>query len=180
MPKKGKYRKLIILLILFVSPVLYIALGWTVVLGGSWLFLPNPSQPEITHGEFPFEIVLEIDGVTKTISDAYVCEYDGIGAGSNGKYIKWKGYIKSTGEEDIILVYEDNQQICCSVGSPEYYMNDPDHVQYEKNYPKVFYKKPHEMGGVSYGLISESELLAKYKIKIINWNFSNPIENSFE
>ena len=52
--------------------------------------LTNLPKPEITYGEFPFEIVLEIDGQTKMFNNVYICEYDGIGSNEGiGKYRVW-------------------------------------------------------------------------------------------
>ena len=61
-----------------------------------------------------------------TINDIYVCEYDGIGTNEGqGKYVEWKGYIKSSNQENLVLFESDNKQIICDIGAPEYYMGDP-------------------------------------------------------
>lgn len=44
------------------------ALGWLIVFL-VMMFSPSPSKPTITHGEFPFKIVYEINGERKTIED---------------------------------------------------------------------------------------------------------------
>jgi hypothetical protein len=104
----------------------FLTLPWIIIGVGVWLS-PDPPEPEIRYGEFPFEIVYKLDGELYTIHDVLVCEYDGIDANEGvGKYIQWKGYIKGTGEEQIVLLCEDNIRIVCTIGSPDYYMNDPD------------------------------------------------------
>ena len=133
--------------------------------------------PQITKGEFPFEITYEIDGEIITVSDVYICEFDGFDWNEGvGKYRKWKGYIKSSGAEELILLEDGDLKFAVSIGSPEYYMGDPS-CPYSENTPSVYYIKPNELGGTSLGIES---LLEQYKIKLISWAFSEPIENSFE
>ena len=86
---------------------------------------PNPPSPTVTYGEFPFELVYEIDGEVVAVKDTYVCEFDGFGANTGvGKYRKWNGYIKGTGETSILICEDDISLIYCSVGDAEYYMDD--------------------------------------------------------
>lgn len=184
--KTLKPLKIIVLVVIIaLSPVIYLLLGlggWaTTSIIGTWLFTPNPPKPEITYGEFPFEIVYEIDGEITTINDVYVCQYDGIGANEgSGKYRVWKSYIKSTGEENLILVEDGNLKLACSLGGPKYYMSDPSMPTQEYT-PKIFYIiSPDEFGGTSSGIMDIEPILEQYKIKLISWKLSEPITNSFE
>ena len=140
----------------------------------------NSPEPQIKEGEFPFEIVYEIDGETVTVNDIYICEFDGFDWNEGvGKHRKWKGYIKSSGEEELILFEDSNLKFAVSVGSPEYYMSDPN-CSYSENTPSIYYIKPNEFGGVSSGVEGIEPLLEQYKLKLVSWNFSKPIQNSFE
>lgn len=118
--KISKHLKVIVpVVIIALIPVILLLLGlsgWAFTsIIGTWLFIPNPPEPEITYCEFPFEIVYEIDGEIITINDVYVCQYDGIGANEgSGKYRVWKSYIKSTGEENLILFKDGNLTLACS------------------------------------------------------------------
>ena len=152
-----------------------------------YLVAPNPPKPAITYAEFPFELVYEIDDETKIVNDIYVCEFDGFGMNEAvGKYREWKGYVKSTGEEDILLIEDDNILIFCSIGSAKYYMGDPEYFadgiarpEYRKT-PSIYYVEyPNELGGKTIGRL-ENEHLEKYKVKLISWKLSDPIENTFE
>ncbi len=137
--------------------------------------------PQIKEGEFPFEIVYEIDGETITINDIYVCQFDGFDRNEGvGKHRKWKGYIKSSGEEELILLEDGDLKLACSVGYPEYYMSDPSKPNPEEYTPSIYYIKPNEFGGTSSGMIDIEPLLEQYKIKLISWRLSEPIQNSFE
>lgn len=91
----NKIKKISLLLILLLSPILLTACLWTFALGGMYLFTPTPSQPKVKTGEFPFEVVYKLNGETYIVRDAYVCIYDGVGfSEGDGKYRKWKGYVK--------------------------------------------------------------------------------------
>ena len=140
----------------------------------------NVPEPQIKEGEFPFEMVYEIDGETITVNDIYVCEFDGFDWNKGvGKHRKWKGYIKSSGTEVLILLEDGDLKFAVSVGSPEYYMSDPT-CPYSENTPSIFYIEPNEFGGITSGVLDIEPLLEQYKLKLISWKFSEPIENSFE
>lgn len=150
-----------------------------VVLPGCAWLTPDPPKPEITYAEFPFEVVYELDGETVTVNDIYVCEFDGFGWNEAvGKHREWKGYIKSTGAKELVLHDNGDLKFAVSVGSPEYYMDDPD-CAYSENVPKIYYIKQHASGGISSGLFDEEKMLQQYKLKLVSWTFSKPIQNSF-
>ena len=131
-------------------------------------------------GETDIKLVYEIDGETVTVNDVYICEFDGFDWNEGvGKHRKWKGYIKSSGTDELILLEDGDLKFAVSVGSPEYYMSDPTCL-YSENTPTIFYIKPNEFGGITSGTSDIEPLLEQYKLKLISWNFSEPIEKSFE
>jgi hypothetical protein len=154
--------------------------------------LPNPSKPEITCGEFPLRLVYEINGETKVIEDTLICEYDGIGMDEGqGKYRKWKGHLAS-GKERLLLLEVDNpvalrsdrkivkQEIYYPIGSARYYMGDmKEYERYKQSFPNASYFEKYENGGASSGIIRADELLEKYNIKLISWDYTQPIKNKF-
>ena len=141
----------------------------------------NVPKPQKTEGEFPFEIVYEIDGETVTVNDVYVCEFDGFGWNEGvGKHRKWKGYIKSSGAKELILLEDGDLKLAVNVGSPEYYMSDPSWEYSEEYTPSIYYIKPNELGGTTSGVMDIETLLEQYKLKLISWELSEPIPNSFE
>lgn len=179
--KKSKLYKILFIPLLVVVVILSPFIFWFV---GSfvyiWLFTPNPPEPEITYGEFPFELIYEIDGEVVTIQDVYVCEYVGIGANEgSGKYRVWKEYIKSTMAENLILLEDGNLKLACSLGGAEYYMSDP-YIEKHEFTPYIYYIiHPNEYGGTSSGVNDIESLLTQYKLKLISWKLSEPIQNSF-
>lgn len=140
----------------------------------------NISEPQIKEAEFPFEIVYEIDGEIVTVNDIYVCEFDGFGWNEGvGKHRKWRGYLKSSGADKLILLEDGDLKFAVSIGSPEYYMNDPNYSYYE-NTPLIYYIRPNEFGGTTSGVLETEQLLEQYKLKLVSWELSEPIQNSFE
>ena len=140
----------------------------------------NVPEPQIKEGEFPFEIVYEIDGKIITVNDVYVCEFDGFVWNKGiGKHRRWKGYLKRSGTEELVLLEDGDLKFAVSVGSPEYYMSDPD-CAYSDNTPTIYYIKSNEFGGTTSGTLDIEPLLEQYKLKLISWEFSEPIQNLFE
>ena len=140
----------------------------------------NVPEPQIKEGEFPFEIVYEIDGEIITVNDVYICEFDGFDWNEGvGKHRKWKGHIKSSEAEELILLEDGDLKFAVSVGSPEYYMSDPS-CQWSENTPSIYFIKPNKLGGITSGSSNIETLLEQYKLKLISWNFADPIQNSFE
>lgn len=170
---------LVFLVLVPLLPVIFVAVAWTFVGVGTWIFTPNPPRPEITYGEFPFELVYKIEGETRTVNDVYICEYDGLGCNTGvGKYRKWKNYVKSTGEEEIILYAADGKVIYCYIGSAKYYMDDEEYSGRQSPEPIYYLRSGDEpMNDVR---ISIDELRRKYKVEIIDWTLAEPIENSFK
>ena len=172
-----------VIVIICLAVCSFFAISWLLIWGEAYLF-PDPPKPEVTYGEFPFEIVLEIDGEAKTFNDIYICEYDGIGSNEGvGKYRTWKGYIKGTGKETIFIKEVDNKHIYCSVGAEDIYMGDCE-PYYEGgeipvNEPIIYSIENYANGGRLSHIFSEADM-EKYGIRIISYNFSPPIDNTFK
>ena len=161
--------------------IAYFALPWLLIGVGVWLS-PDPPKPEIRYGEFPFEIVYKLDGELHTIHDVLVCEYDGIGADEGrGKFIKWKGYLKSSGEkemEEVVLYQEGNVRIVCEIGSPDYYMGGDEYLEGQSVTPHLILYEEEEAYTVSHSMNEDD--LERYSIELIRWTLSEPIQNTFE
>ena len=154
-------------------------LPWMAIFVGTWLFTPTPAKPEITYGEFPFELVYEVDGEIITVNDVYICKYDGIGANEGtGKYRMWEGYIESSEEEAVILVEDHDRKIYCFVGDAEYYMNDERYPEQTPLTPRVY--DVDKIQDATIDFHTTNEILEYYNIKIVSWKFSEPIKNSFK
>lgn len=157
-----------------------------IIHGFAILISPAPI-PSVTYAEFPFEITYEINGEVKTVNDIFVCKYDGVGMNEGvGKYIKWKGYVKSTGEEGALIFEDEEYTIYCSLGNPDYYMDDKDYIGApprpyiygeEKFKFDLSFLMDYYFGDISLG---SSDIKEKYNISLISWEIAGPIENSFK
>jgi hypothetical protein len=158
-----------------------VALPWILIGVGVWLS-PDPPKPMVRYGEFPFEIVYTLDGQLHTIEDVLVCEYDGIGADEGrGKFIQWKGYLKSSDKaeiEEVVLYRKDNIRIVCEIGSPAYYMGEDEYMDGQSVTPCLILYEERETLTISHWLSEEDE--EQYHIEIISWTLSDPIVNTFE
>lgn len=184
-------------LLFFISlPVLY----YMLLLGG--FLYPNPPKPDITYGEFPIKLTYEINGETKVIEDVIVCEYDGIETlGEAGKYRKWKTSIKNNSKSmpnsdgELILIdtselgIADGQgnkilEIHFFVGNAGYYMGDNnlyalDDAVGVQELDRLYYLYHLEDGSIRYGTFTADEAYEKVGIKLISWEGSDRIENTF-
>ncbi len=179
-------KKIILIVVIVVAvlllPVIFVAAVWSLIFIGIWSE-PNPPAPQETYGEFPFEITYTINDVQYTVNDVYICEYDGIGANEGiGKYRKWKGYIKGTGETSLVLYEDEERIIYCYVGDAEFYMNDEMYPEQRPLEPRVYSDLKLSAGEIykKDRFDTTQEMMEYYKIEIIDWKLSEPIENSFE
>lgn len=156
-----------------------------IVSGGFSIFMSNPEEPEITYGEFPFRITYELKGEVKVIEDVVICEYDGIETlGTAGKKRKWKSYLKSGNERVSLLKVDDSLEFYFNYGDPENYMGDNQSKRYgEGLYYDLSYipfvKRENDIQIADSGMQAE-EVWEKYGLRIIKWEHSMPIQNSFK
>ena len=151
--------------------------------GCSAIFMDHDyPQPQITYGEFPFELVYSFEGEITTVKGVYICEYTGLEWNWNiGTYRTWNGYIEGYDEkydESAIFITEDSDRIVfCFIGDAEFYMNDEQYPEKRPLTPRLYHTKKNL--NIMYSLNSD-EIAALYNIEIVSWKFSEPIENSFE
>lgn len=158
----------------FVIFIIYISAPFTAlfvhsVIEGLKYDTSQEPKPQVMYGEFDWELTYTVDDKTINIKDVYVCEYLGYNETINLR--RWDGYIKSSHEVGFLIFHNKHVKVFCKLGDPSYYMGDSQ----QEPYPFIIEDK-----GAESGLITEEELLKKYKIKIISWNVMPPIENSFE
>nr|WP_276565010.1 hypothetical protein [Brevibacillus halotolerans] len=172
---------MIIVLIVFVGIIAYFTVWpWVMIFLGSSL-LPNPPRPEITYGEFPFRLEYEIKGKRSVIQDTLICEYDGIGINEGqGKYREWKKHLASGKQQILLLKIDDSKEIYYDPGPARYYMDDMNEgVTYIHGFPNAIYFEKYADGSTRDGIIPADELLTKYNIKLISWDYTQPIKNNF-
>ena len=189
---------------------LLISLSFTLSLSGCIeplvFLLPKPEQPKIKHGEFPFELVCEIDGQEVSFKDNFVIEHTGISTSlAHGKYNTWDtSFLNSSvehyaGHNEIFLkkgTTEDgySYRISFYLGSESYYMGveESTYNDYERwgIYPGDFIFRYTQVDrsevpiskdagfGYNRGPIDEETLYEEYNIKVIKKSISEPLPNN--
>ena len=165
----------------------YVLFPWAVPWVGN-IIIANPGKPEVTYGEFPIKITYEVNGEVKVIEDTVICEFDGfeLREGS-GKYRKWKSSLKS-GNSSLAFLPVEQDGLTVEVGIfrgfPNYYMGDFEQSkeEYESSMADDRYRGYFlwEKDGQTGYPITEEEVWEKYKLKILDVQYSSPIENSFK
>lgn len=172
---------LILLFVVCVSACTFLPIG----MAAMTYLSPNPPAPEIKYAEFPFELIYEIDGEIVAINDLYVCEFVGFEGDSANlkKKRKWNGYIKGTGESGIMIFEKTTEdrylQINCYVGYPEYYMSEEGYESQSIYTPSIVCNYVDDKWK-SATTLEYNELWEQYKIRIISWEFSEPIKNTYK
>ena len=161
-------------ILLFVLPLLYLHIY------GSDKEKSYP-QPKVTYGEFPFKLVYKLNGEEYVVEDSVVCKYIRTEYDLNrGEHYVWKYTLASNSRRDAVLLVKDGfQSVYCYVGEAEYYMGDEDGYYGATPFvPHVYVSSliPSFPGLES---LSQEEILEKYNIEIISWEFSDPIKNDF-
>ena len=136
--------------------------------------------PEIEEGRFDFSVTYEINGEVKTYTGVYVCSFDGVLTTLIGSSLEWKGYIENEKEEDIPIHTNDVGVVYINCGFfPEYFMGDPDAAYYESPTPNL-YLLYHGSTADDLDITSDEEVIAELGVKLIGWEYADPIENSFK
>ena len=180
-----------IIIIIGIVFVLYAIVLLFVLSGAFAVFMPNPPEPEIKYGEFPFVITYEINGEIKTIEDVIVCKYDGIESlGTAGKYRKWSASLKSGKKRVVLLDNSDDNlhfQITTNVGLdiPGYYMGDS-RFNSKEDYQRML-SDDRYLGYIQWkngkefsNTITREDAYEEFGIRVISFEPSDPIENTFE
>lgn len=158
---------------------------WILMAGSAYLSTPNQPEPVIHYGEFPFRLVYELEGKVYEIEDSVVCEYEGqdFSVGTGEKYRKWKSSLKSGNTRITLLHTEDGIEIFflnLSWFPASLYMGDPESKSNTVGtFPNALYTSDFENKTVGKYIIKAEEMWEKYRLKLISWEISPPIENSF-
>lgn len=157
------------------------------------------SAPKIIEGEFPFVLEYEMDGQRYIIEDTVVCTFDGYDLSDPFPFSDysriWYQSLKS-GEEQkrLILELEENTEsvlvkgrinteskVNLFYGSGGYYLGDPEDAERIPciNYVEE-YKTSEKVTHSEVTALTDEQLEEYFGIKIIRFEFSNPIENKFE
>lgn len=136
--------------------------------------------PEIKEARFNFSVTYEVKGEQKTYTGVYVCKYDGVLTTFLGSSLEWTGYIENEEECDVPIQTNEDGIIYINFGFyPEYFMNDPNAIDYQSPTPNLFMVYNDSTEDMLH-IISEEEDILQYGVKLISYEYADPIENSFK
>ena len=153
----------------------------------------HSSPPKIQSGEFPFVIEYEYEGKIHIIEDTVVCSYGGVTSDA-GIPTRWYASKLKHNSDVRILTFEKNAEsflvegkineasyITLDYGYGGYYLGDR---LYKDSGPCFSYVEmqvsPPGDGSTKYTSLSKKEIEKLFDIKIIRFEFSKPIKNTFE
>lgn len=136
-------------------------------------------KPTVTEAEFDVSITYELDGETVVIDETYKAYYTGNGGYTNSKGRNYSGKLGNF-EEDarlIVLKEENGGRIELNTNIfPDYMMGDAeehDYYTYEPFAPQLLYYDSTEQE------FTDEETLLEHGAKLVDWEYAEPIENSF-
>ena len=136
--------------------------------------------PEVKEGRFDFSVTYEVNGEEKTYKGVYVCAYDGVLTTFLGSSLEWTGYIENEEEIDVPIQTNEEGIVYINFGFfPEYFMDDPVADYYEAPSPNLFMVYNDSTEDVLH-ITSEEEDILQYGVKLISYEYADPIENSFK
>ena len=162
---------------MFVPAIIFAA---AIVLMAAYAIISNISlKPKITEYDFPFSITYEMDGEIVTVEDVYSVRFKG-----NGGYVDTSSRIY---EGNIVGLGKDGGSLYLLREGPEgslslqtnfhadYMMGDP-HYDYftAHGFEPVFFYYDSD-----YNEYTDAETLAAQGVRLIDWEYPEPIENSF-
>ena len=158
-------------------PAIIIAVGLVVALVGC-LLTSMQFKPVVTEQDFNYSVTYKIDGETKTFSGVYTCRFTGFGgAGVDPLARYYNGVYTVDGESTESRSYAIAEKDGCvleiiTLFDDDYLMGD-NQEEYELVDPCL---EATDAEGYQYG---EDELPAEFDAEIINWEYPEPIENTF-
>lgn len=132
-------------------------------------------EPIIKYGEFPFSLSFLVDGQLKTIEDTLICKYDGKKVDASGAKNRWNMSFSSGRDYILLKKLDNNRYIYLPVGGCKTYMDDwPDYVKVDLEQMGPALSSENETG-TTYSALSTEIAESEYGIKIVTWNYTNPI-----
>ena len=135
-------------------------------------------KPTVTEGEFPFSITYELDGETVTIRDVYKARYVKNVGYADTKGRMYVGEIGDMGEGNTVYTLKNDDNTRVELWThffPDYLMGDAeyDYFDDEAFEPRIYYYDSEETE------YYDEETLSAQGVKLISFEYPEPIENSF-
>ena len=134
--------------------------------------------PKIKEGRFNFSVTYEEWGEAKTVSGVFVCEYDGVNWWDINRdpYANWKesyeGDIQDSGIIPICNTDDGGEIFISLLMYPEYFMGDPEYANYTPLIRAELWYPDEQTDDI--------ERIAEHGVKLISYEYDEPIENSYK
>jgi hypothetical protein len=135
-------------------------------------------RPAVKDGKFNISVTYEHNGEIKTASGVYVCEYDGtIWYNANrDPFVDWKesfeGDIKDGGIIPICNTDDGGEIFISLLLYPEYFMGDPEGADRTPIIRAELWYSDEQ--------IDDAERIAEYGVRLISYEYDEPIENTYK
>ena len=140
-------------------------------------------KPKVKEGRFYFSVTYEVNGEEQTVSGVYVCKFVKATASLNGWWREWNTYIEGgeLEEEFEVLTNEDGRITLDFCFDAFYFMSDPFYDAPEPPKPEftIYYNETKRAETGIYWTCN-TETLEGYGVKIISYEYDQPIENIYE
>jgi hypothetical protein len=138
----------------------------------------NVPRTEIKEGRFNISVTYEHNGEIKTASGVYVCKYDGVNWWdiNRDSYANWKesyeGDIQDGGIIPVCNTDDGGEIFISLLLYPEYFMGDPEYANYTPLIRTELWYADEETDDI--------ERIAEHGVKLISYEYDEPIENSYK
>ena len=135
-------------------------------------------RPEVKEGRFNITVTYEYNGEVKEASGVYVCEYDGVNWWdiNADTYANWTESYEGDIQDDGIIPIcntDDGGEIFISLLMyPEYFMGDPEYADYTPRIRAELWYTDEQTDDI--------ERIAEHGVKLISYEYDEPIENSYK
>ncbi len=178
------------------SVILIITISFS--LSGCNIFHKTEAPPKITEGEFPFYVEFIFNGETYVYEDTVMCSFDGYDYSawfqkprtwfakfkSSNEHPTNKTILKETNTKSVLVESRINNesQLKLSCGRGDYYMGESKF--YELSKPCFYYHEIYQIDEKTeewkHTILTEEQLEKYFGLKIVRFEFSNPIKNEFK
>ena len=162
----------------------------------------DETPPKITEGEFSFCVEYIYNGQTYKYEDTILCNYVGLlskksGVKSPNTIRGWESTLQSSGESysDVLVVKQYGVEsiltkgrtntssfVYLSFGRADYYMGEKEYFDNEA--PCFYYYESFKNASGTPSnertVLTEEQLEKYFGIKVVEFDFSSPIENEYE
>ncbi len=154
---------------------------------------PNPTRPQITHGEFNFRIKYSVDGNVKEVKDDIICEFSGFkvyAMGGPKKRVYTETFkvlspffFRDEKDDlctDVCIEEFENYKVILTVPHAGWFLNDPDY-SIAPSSEKSAYLRVYDIQTKYYLYPEEAQKLFEEKnFEVIEWYYDKPVKNNFK